>query len=59
MIFKKQGFEVYPAPTDFNSYSTFFTGVFDFFPTVNAMRTSTVAMHEIYGIVGYAVTGWL
>lgn len=59
MIFKKLGFEVYPAPADYNSYARLYNNIYDFFPTAAALKSSTTAIHEWYGIIGYKLWGWL
>jgi uncharacterized SAM-binding protein YcdF (DUF218 family) len=59
LIFRKLGFQIYPAPTDFNSYASFSQGIFDFFPSIEALRGSTTALHEVYGMVGYMLARWM
>lgn len=58
-IFRKLGFQIYPAPTDFNSYTSFSQGIFDFLPSIDALRGSTTALHEVYGMVGYILFKWI
>ncbi|MBN1604010.1 MAG: YdcF family protein [Chitinispirillaceae bacterium] len=57
--FKKYGYTVYPAATDFTSGPNFFDSIYDFFPAEWALRLSTAALHEYYGIIGYALLGWI
>lgn len=57
--FKKQGFNVFPAPTDFHFDNSLITNMYDFFPTSAALELSTTALHEYYGLFGYALFGWL
>jgi len=59
LIFRKLGFIAYPAPTDFNSYTNLFSMRYMFFPTADALKTSTTVLHELYGIAGYSIMGWL
>ena len=59
LIFKKLGFIVYPGATDFNSYSNLFSVRYLFLPTADALKKSTAVLHELYGIVGYFIMGWL
>jgi uncharacterized SAM-binding protein YcdF (DUF218 family) len=54
-IFKKQGFTVFPAPTDFHFDNTIIKSVYDFFPTSTALDLSTTALHEYYGMIGYRI----
>lgn len=56
-VFKKYGYEVFPAAADFRSSIHFISGVRDFFPDVGALKGTTTAFHEIYGIIGYKVLG--
>lgn len=59
IVFKKYGFTVYPAATDFNSINRLFSSTRDFFPVVGALEKSTTAIHEYYGIIGYRLLGWI
>jgi len=58
-VFKKQGFTVHPAPTDYIMEKRVFSGYLDFFPSAEALAVSTRAIHEFYGIVGYKLFGWI
>lgn len=58
-VFKKQGFAVHPAPTDFIMEKRVFSGYLDFFPSAEALALSTRAIHEFYGIIGYKLFGWI
>jgi uncharacterized SAM-binding protein YcdF (DUF218 family) len=59
MVFQKYGYTIYPAATDFTSGGKFFDSIYDFFPVETALRLSTAAMHEYYGILGYKLLGWI
>lgn len=59
MVFQKYGYTVHPAAADFNSGPKFFDSIYDFFPVEWALRLSTAALHEYYGILGYALLGWI
>ena len=58
-VFKKQGFAVHPAPTDYIMETRAVSGYLDFFPSAEALACSTRAIHEFYGIVGYKIFGWI
>lgn len=58
-IFKKQGFTVFPAPTDFHFDNILIKNIYDFFPTSTALDLSTTALHEYYGLIGYFLFGWV
>jgi uncharacterized SAM-binding protein YcdF (DUF218 family) len=58
-IFKKQGFSVFPAPTDFQFDNAFAKNSYDFFPTSTALDLSSTALHEYYGLFGYTLFGWI
>lgn len=58
-VFLKQGFVVHPAPTDFIMSKKIVSGFFDFFPQSGALDSSTRAIHEFYGIIGYKIFGWI
>jgi uncharacterized SAM-binding protein YcdF (DUF218 family) len=58
-VFKKHGFTVYPAPTDFQKSVTKRTFIFNLFPNSNYLDISTQALHEYYGLIGYKLLGWI
>jgi uncharacterized SAM-binding protein YcdF (DUF218 family) len=58
-IFRKYGFTVFPAPTDFWTEKTAQWNVFSFIPDAGALNGSTVALHEYYGLFAYQIMGWL
>ena len=58
-IFKKYGFTVYPAPTDYWIEKKNQWNIFSFLPDANALFYSTTALHEYYGLLAYKVMGWL
>ena len=58
-IFKKYGFTVYPAPTDYWVENKLQWNLFEFLPDAPALNASTVALHEYYGLVAYTIMGWM
>ncbi len=58
-IFRKYGYTVYPSPADFEVESKFQWNLYSIFPSVDALFTSTNAIHEYYGIVAYSLLGWM
>ena len=58
-VFKKRGFTVYPAPTDFHYTTDAGRDLMDFFPLASALDEATNMLHEIYGIWGYKLLGWI
>jgi uncharacterized SAM-binding protein YcdF (DUF218 family) len=58
-IFKKNGFTVYPAPTDYWVILGQRIKLFDLLPTADALYFSTNALHEYYGLLAYWVLGWI
>jgi uncharacterized SAM-binding protein YcdF (DUF218 family) len=58
-IFKKYGFTVYPAPTDFWVEKKVQWNLFEFLPDARALNASTVALHEYYGLFAYTILGWM
>lgn len=58
-VFRKMDFFVCPAPTDFNSYTNLSAVRYLFLPTVDALKTSTAVLHEIYGVLWYRIKGWI
>lgn len=58
-VFKKYGFIVYPAPTDFQKPIMKRTFIFNLFPNSSSLDISTRALHEYYGIIGYKLLGWI
>ena len=67
-LFEKQGFDVIPAPTDYNVTQTDWdrlwepnltTQLFNFLPTVGNLSDTTAALKEYFGIVIYGLRGWL
>lgn len=59
LVFQKYGFKVHPAAADFTSGAALFETVRDFFPVEDALKLSTAALHEYYGILGYKLLGWI
>lgn len=58
-VFKKHGFTVYPAPTDFQKHISKGTFIFNLFPNSSSLDISTRAFHEYYGLIGYKLFGWI
>lgn len=58
-VFKKNDFNVFPAPADFLEESRIQFSIFSFLPTIDALYESTMALHEYYGIIAYWILGWL
>jgi uncharacterized SAM-binding protein YcdF (DUF218 family) len=56
-VFRKAGYTVYPAATDFKGSGRLVESIMDFFPLVQALGDATYAVHEYYGILGYRVLG--
>jgi uncharacterized SAM-binding protein YcdF (DUF218 family) len=66
-IFAKQGFEVIPAPTDYNvtqaEWDYYWTPdpaiqVFNLFPSAEALDFTVRALKEYIGIIVYRLRGW-
>lgn len=58
-IFRKQGYTVYPAPTDYWEDKKINWKLMTFLPQVEALFASTMALHEYYGILAYKIRGWI
>jgi uncharacterized SAM-binding protein YcdF (DUF218 family) len=58
-VFRKYGFTVYPAPTDYWTEKKTNWNIFSFLPESGALNGSTVALHEYYGLFAYAIMGWM
>lgn len=58
-VFKKHGFTVCPAPTDFQKSIMKRTFIFNLFPNSFSLDVSTRAIHEYYGLIGYKLLGWI
>jgi len=67
-LFKKQGLEVIPAPTDYRitetgwadlSGGSFESFVINFFPDVFEMGATVTALKEYFGIAVYKLMGWI
>jgi uncharacterized SAM-binding protein YcdF (DUF218 family) len=56
-VFKRFGFTVYPAPTDYAIEKRGPSSIEEFFPNVDALMYGTRALHEIYGMWGYKLWG--
>jgi len=58
-VFEKHGFKVYPAPTDYIANEQFQFKFMNFLPRAEALLHSSLIIHELYGLIGYRVFGWL
>lgn len=57
-VFRRAGFHVFPAATDFRAQPYFEGGILALLPDVQALENSTVAIKEWIGRVVYHVRGW-
>lgn len=57
--FRKQGFIVHPAPTDFLSETGTPAKVFDLIPSAGGLNATGVALHEYLGLWAYHFSGKL
>lgn len=55
-LFRKAGFTVHPAPTDYRGEVTAFKW-FDLLPKADALLNTTVALHEYLGLLAYRLAG--
>ncbi|HAO98539.1 MAG TPA: hypothetical protein DCQ83_00685 [Fibrobacteres bacterium] len=58
-LFRKQGFIVHPAPTDFRAGEKPLTQPFRFFPVEWALNETVNALHEYMGLAAYKLMGRL
>jgi uncharacterized SAM-binding protein YcdF (DUF218 family) len=67
-LFEKQGFDVIPAPADYNITQVGWdrlwdrnltTQLFNLLPSVANLNSTTSALKEYIGIVVYSLRGWL
>jgi len=58
-LFRKAGYTVYPAPTDYLADAEFKMSIFGLLPSADALYFSTVALHEYYGLFAYKKLGWI
>lgn len=58
-VFKKSGFTVYTASTDFRCSHDRRNIVFKIFPNSDALNASTWALHEYYGLLAYKLLGYI
>lgn len=67
-LFKHQGLEVIPYPTDYSITEAKWTGLFDsnlatsiinFFPSISNMGMTTSALREYIGCLVYRLRGWM
>jgi uncharacterized SAM-binding protein YcdF (DUF218 family) len=54
--FRKQGFEVEAAPSEFREWGHWRE---ELLPTWNAVRSNEIIFHEVLGIVWYRMRGWI
>lgn len=57
-IFRRAGFEVFPATTDFISDGSRPDPIFDWLPSAESLGHSTLALKEIVGLAVYRLRGW-
>ncbi|MBM3144812.1 MAG: YdcF family protein [Chloroflexi bacterium] len=66
MLFEQQGFEVIPAPTDYHITQEswgrlrepdFLTQLYNFFPTVSNLNSTTNSLKEYLGLLVYRIRG--
>ncbi len=58
-VFKKYGFNVHPAPTDYRTNERFNASIMHFLPDASSLELCTSALHEYYGIIAYKLLGKL
>jgi uncharacterized SAM-binding protein YcdF (DUF218 family) len=58
-IFKKAGYTVFPAPTDYRTDKNIQWNLLAFLPNADALGETTNALHEYYGIIAYTLFGWI
>ncbi|HMD88351.1 MAG TPA: YdcF family protein [Anaerolineaceae bacterium] len=67
-VFKKQGFDVFAAPTDFHvtnqplrdiTQGYWLTHVLDLFPGLTNLSLTTSALKEYFGMWAYRLMGWM
>lgn len=58
-LFRKQGFSVHEAPTDFMADSDFRLTAFSLLPSEGALEITYLAVHEWMGYLAYKVLGWV
>lgn len=67
LIFKRQGIDAFPAPTDFlvsegelqELTSSPKSAILNLLPSVDNLEMLTAAIKEYVGIVAYGLRGWL
>lgn len=58
-LFRKQGFVVHPAPTDFRATKQSGFKAINLLPDEGALATTCYALHEHLGYAAYRMLGWL
>ncbi|MFP4164355.1 MAG: YdcF family protein [Chitinispirillaceae bacterium] len=58
-VFKKLGFDVYPAPTDYLESEKMNRKLYALLPNAKSFCKSKIALHEYYGIITYRLLGWI
>jgi uncharacterized SAM-binding protein YcdF (DUF218 family) len=58
-LFRKQGFAVHAAPTDFFSDEKPRTGPYQWLPQENTLAITYLALHEWAGYLAYRMLGWI
>ncbi len=56
-LFRKAGFVVQPAPTDYRGEAALSFKMFDLLPKAEALSNTTVALHEYLGLWAYRMAG--
>lgn len=56
-VFRQVGFKVVPTPTAWTT--RYKTGLLDFIPRAEALRDSSIFMHEVIGLLWYRLKSWL
>jgi uncharacterized SAM-binding protein YcdF (DUF218 family) len=57
-VFRKQGFTVHPAPTDFHAETALHVNVWGLFPQEGFLNETCFALHEYVGLLTYRLLGW-
>jgi uncharacterized SAM-binding protein YcdF (DUF218 family) len=58
-VFRKAGLDVFPVPTDYQVVVSADRKVFDYLPSVDALKISTMVIREWIGMQVYRARGWV
>jgi uncharacterized SAM-binding protein YcdF (DUF218 family) len=58
-VWRKQGFQVHEAPTDFHADAGFEFRLFNLLPREGSLYECWYALHEYYGWIAYYLFGWV